>query len=640
MPLIGDELRTILGMMPTRDRAGIARGTMADDAVRSSAAADSGNAEGAALMQQGGAPRPAGPPQIQLPKMGGPGGPPPGDIQLPANVPTAFASGRGDGGAPPAPQERVVASGPAAAPPAKVATKASDVMIAALERQQRQQKMMQLVGSLGLIANAFNRNPTSAAATRGSLADMVGGGGGGGGGGNDLATIKAISDMKEKEDAAAANAQARTQAIGALRARGVSAEEAAVEVDSGQYKQRIGAEADEKERARATTESVKAKLRPKIKELATISGSDPDVLASQLETDPSKVFEIMTPKQLADVQKTLSDTDKIKFENLQTSANMTSWANARKNPEEYMRRYNLTPEQAAPMLDDFGAFREHLKNSTPMHDELQRKVRDINAERVAAGKPKLSTEEVAVLQVPKTLPTAAEKGEEATVKHLSEGLAKEHERVSAVHRDLTQNQPMAQELFNETQVGGSKLSAMTIAGRKLLGAMFLKPGEYDEKVVQSETFFNHIGENVLRRAKEFPGALSNDDRAFLEKLSGNIEMSPQSIRRLMIIREKMGKGELDNFNKTVAGHLTSASEGMKGAAKPYMRKDEKGADKQPFDMPEPGKFIQEDFARSGGPELLKAAAAAGKIGEPEFVRKFEANFGTHSLPFFREKAGV
>ena len=29
MPLIGDELRTILGMMPTRDRAGIARGTMA-----------------------------------------------------------------------------------------------------------------------------------------------------------------------------------------------------------------------------------------------------------------------------------------------------------------------------------------------------------------------------------------------------------------------------------------------------------------------------------------------------------------------------------------------------------------------------------------------------------------------------------
>ena len=38
MPLIGDELRTILGMMPVRDRAGIARGTMADDAARAEAA--------------------------------------------------------------------------------------------------------------------------------------------------------------------------------------------------------------------------------------------------------------------------------------------------------------------------------------------------------------------------------------------------------------------------------------------------------------------------------------------------------------------------------------------------------------------------------------------------------------------------
>src|SRR3954471_6443104 len=97
MALIGQELRTILGMMPTRDRAGIARGTMAQDAVRSSAAAESGNAEGQALTRQGmdGA---VPPPQIQLPKMGGPGGPPPGDIQLPANVPTAFASGSGGSG--------------------------------------------------------------------------------------------------------------------------------------------------------------------------------------------------------------------------------------------------------------------------------------------------------------------------------------------------------------------------------------------------------------------------------------------------------------------------------------------------------------------------------------------------------------
>src|SRR4029079_5917681 len=104
MPLIGDELRTILGMMPVRDRAGIPRGTMADDAMRASAAAEGGNAEGAALMHQAQRPpMPAPPPQIKLPPMGGPGGPPPGDIQLPANVPTAFASGSGGGGPAPPP---------------------------------------------------------------------------------------------------------------------------------------------------------------------------------------------------------------------------------------------------------------------------------------------------------------------------------------------------------------------------------------------------------------------------------------------------------------------------------------------------------------------------------------------------------
>src|SRR5215203_595105 len=175
MALIGEELRTILGMMPVRDRAGIARGTMADDAVRANAAAESGNAEGQALMQQGMRPP---------------------DIQLPPGIGTAYASGRGDGSPPqaPVPTERVVAASPAAAPSAAVATQASDVMLAALEQRQRQAKMIQLVSSLGLLANAFNRNPGSQAATRTALAGNLGGGGEIG-----LGDIKTIADMKDKE---------------------------------------------------------------------------------------------------------------------------------------------------------------------------------------------------------------------------------------------------------------------------------------------------------------------------------------------------------------------------------------------------------------------------------------------------------
>ena len=53
MPLIGDELRTILGMMPVRDRAGIARGTMADDAARAEAAVRQRQRRGSGADEQG-----------------------------------------------------------------------------------------------------------------------------------------------------------------------------------------------------------------------------------------------------------------------------------------------------------------------------------------------------------------------------------------------------------------------------------------------------------------------------------------------------------------------------------------------------------------------------------------------------------
>ena len=195
----------------------------------------------------------------------------------------------------------------------------------------------------------------------------------------------------------------------------------------------------------------------------------------------------------------------------------------------------------------------------------------------------------------------AEKGEAATVGKRVEEISKEYERVAATARDLAINMPMAQSLYRENQLGGSKLSGMTLAGRKILGTMFLKEGEYDEKVVQSEGFFAHLGENVLKRSKEFPGALSNDDRIFLSKLTGDLEMSPRTIRDLLVIREKLARSEIREFNKKIEGHKTSASQGMRGAIVPYLRKDEEGKDKPGvFDAPDPGKLLQQDFERRNG----------------------------------------
>src|SRR4051812_12145998 len=88
---IGDDLQILLGMVPIRDRAGIARGTMADAAA---AAADGPHAEGQALTRQGF----DRPPAFALPPgmlTGSDGAQPPADIRLPDGVNTEYASGSG-----------------------------------------------------------------------------------------------------------------------------------------------------------------------------------------------------------------------------------------------------------------------------------------------------------------------------------------------------------------------------------------------------------------------------------------------------------------------------------------------------------------------------------------------------------------
>ena len=616
MPLIGDELRTILGMMPTRDRAGIARGTMADDAVRSSAAADGGNAEGAALMQQGARPAPQAPPQIKLPPMGGPGGPPPGDIQLPDDVPTAYASGRGGSPAvPPAPSERVVAASPAAAPSREVATRASDVAMAVLAQQDRQQKMMQLVGSLGLIANAFNRNPSSQASTRSSLADMIGGGGGGKGS-NDLAAIKTVSDMRDKEDAASAAAETRASQIGALQRRGLSAAEAALEVDSGKAGERIGAEADERLRARTSLENVKKKLRPKIAELAALDGSDPDILAGQLETDPSKVFELMTPETRAKVQKTLTDTEKTQFENLETGAHMKSWANARKDPEAFMKRFGITdPAKAAPMLDDFGAMRDFLKTSTPMHDELQRKVRDINAERAAKGDKPLTTEQVIQLQKETPAPEAEalKKGYENVGKQLSDAQEKAYANSGA----LTNTIDLSMRAWTPKLIAGSDLAPLQLRIRKGWSQI---TGVPDDPAVKTQVFLANQAGLTIDSVRNLPGALSEKELMFLKDWKGGQENDPKALYQMLLIQDKVTRARIIDYNE----RLAAAKADPKGAVayEPY----------KPVPVPPPSHFARE--AMKNNPALLQKLVT--NKDNPTAIDKFNEQWGKGTAQWFIE----
>src|SRR3954451_6535370 len=90
MDTLGDNLHVLLGLVPIRDRAGIARGTMADAA----AAAANPHANGQELTRQGF--DFARPPAFALPPGMQTGAPqaPPADVQLPDDVNAEYTAGR------------------------------------------------------------------------------------------------------------------------------------------------------------------------------------------------------------------------------------------------------------------------------------------------------------------------------------------------------------------------------------------------------------------------------------------------------------------------------------------------------------------------------------------------------------------
>ncbi len=613
---IGDDIFTILGMMPIRDRAGIQRATMADEAVKASAGP---NAEGQQLTQQGQRPPPMGAP--------------PPDVQLPDGIGTAYASGRA-GKAPsmtlPPPVERTIAASPAASPSPEVA-RGSDMILAEMERRKQAENMNGVFASLGLLANALNRGG-SADSTRTALAGEAFGGGSKGA---SVAEMIALSKLRGEENAAVNEAQARAKMVDqAQRMFGLSKQDAEARAATGELQKLFDpatiAKREEDSRAQRTRMDL---AKPEVvAEIAKRTGMPPAVVEADIRS--GKIGQ----KEISDILHTQAQTGKLGAETAETLQKTEearkaalSFEDAKKDPVEFAKRYPQldTPAKVAaalanrPTYDEFT--KNALSNATPHlkeweQDELRRKQLQL---------PSRSLPEFVAAMQPKHIESPEEKGEAASVTHIAKGLSDEHTRVSAIDRKLRTWDPIAQSLYDEKQLGGTKFSQMALGLRKTLGQMVLPEGQYDEKVVQSETFFNTIGENVLRRAKEFPGALSNDDRIFLQQLSGTMEMSPRSIRELMLIGEKMARAEMRHFNENLDKSKTSKSAGRRGAAAPYDR----------FEAPPPGRFLQEEFDRRGGAAILADAQARGKIADPGFVEKFEEKFGKDTLPYYLQRGG-
>jgi len=303
---IGDDLQILLGMVPIRDRAGIARGTMADAA------------SAAAAKPDGQAPAPmngARPPAFALP----PGmltgsSPPPADVQLPDDVNTEYTAGSGGSRMSPVridpkvplPQssERVIDSSPAAAPSPSV-VRHSDILMQAYLQKQRAERLQSVFQSLGNFVSAAQGQSTH-------------GGVSGGSGGPDMGALKTILDQRTAEDQATELlAQKKRQIDDAMLTQNLTKDRATALVESGEYKTRNTHEAlmaTEKVRERSR---ILQDLEPHLPAYAAALGMEENALRLLARTDPDKAIELMKPKAMEDARK--AKLDNINTESAQTA---------------------------------------------------------------------------------------------------------------------------------------------------------------------------------------------------------------------------------------------------------------------------------------------------------------------------------
>jgi len=347
METIGDNIMAILGIIPVRDRAGIPRSNLAVEAAKSKQATDQMMSGPQASMQMPQAPPQFKPPQELIGQNG--------QLQLPEEVPTDYASGKAP--RPPAPKaglsaplaeapvipagrERVIESSPAAAPSQPLQRQASDIYAEAVAQNARRQKMMQVFGSLAMMANAFNRHP-DAGQTTAQLAGMVGGAGGhGGGGGNDLASLKTILELRKGEQSEAASAAARQRSIDALVAQGVPREQAIVETDNNLHTQRLGLAGEQAREAIRRDEQIRKDLDnpAAIAELAQMYHMTPAQMQTAIRN--GTVSKFTDPAILAEVRDKHAQSAEREQKTAITGADFASREEARRNPEAVAARYS------------------------------------------------------------------------------------------------------------------------------------------------------------------------------------------------------------------------------------------------------------------------------------------------------------
>ena len=617
MATIGEDLMTILGIMPVRDRAGIQRDTMAGEAAKSAAAAPSYSA--GAPMQM-----PAAPPKFQVPQeMRGSGG----DLQLPAEVPTEYASGKASPKTPmptlPPGRERVLEAGPAAAPPPAVRKQASDVFLEAYEQRQRQQKMMQIIGHLGMMANAFNRNPDSQAATRESLGHMIEGGGRGGGGGDGLAVLKTALDMRKEEQQAAANEQTRATAKALLKkkynltdeeaeteiasgaykdrlgqgaeftradretkeqarargidelvkTRGLTPAQAAVEYDSGTYTDRFGQESEHKRAERQKEDELRTQLEPQIDDIAKAIGQDPHILRAQLKAagGPQKIMDLTSPEKRASVRKLDADANQAELDTLRKAAKLAGWKRIIADPQT---------RAAAGITDDQAATFEH--NPTALDEFIEARAKKQGELGGARGTAAAAQQREAFVKDYKKAAEASESYLTGTGRQLGTLLARDDLPVGT---------------FSELRASG------------ILRPLATALGVNHEGLNSMAAVKSALASAVVENGKRLPGPASDKDTGLFATITGSTGLSIGELRRVVDQTERAHRRTIEDTDRQHERNKKT-SENMRAEFNEVPK----------IDIPEPSELLQRNIFDKGNAKL--------RTDLREFKAQMDASVGT------------
>jgi hypothetical protein len=600
---IGDDLFTMLGLIPSRDRAGIARGTMADEA-KASMTANGGNTEGRALMD---------------------GGARPPDFTLPDGVGAEYASGKirapqygGPSVLPPSlppAQERIVAAGPAAAPPPEV-KRNSDIIFEAMQKQQQAARLQQIIQGVGQMVSA----------ARGQSSGGGGGAAAGGAAGGGVGDLAALLKMRDDETT-------KIQMVDqAQRMFGLSKQDAEARYASGDLAKLFDpATIAKREADQRAGKSRMELMKPEVvEELAKRTGMPKEVVETSIrngDIDAKKVADILSTE--ATTAHTQATTGKVNIENMTALQKQAFTRDVMSSPEKYAELWKVSADEvrtAAQMGPE--ALQKLVEGMAPKKTDKQQDLAVENRMRREKGLPELTPSEYSRQSQQPHIKDAAGDSEAVQFQKRMDEIRGQREKAMAAKDFIdVDNKAISQKFVDSPKLLLGPFSEKVLEQRRFIGDMLKLPMK---SVQDTDAFKAALKEYGLSVNKAFKGNFSDKDQKTVDAIVGG-NYTKDTLRDLMELREKHKLLEWQNERNKLRESHADATVGEQ-ARKYY----------PDVSMPEMGPIMRQRFEAEDAKSKAKGEPTALEFlaqnrDNPKAIAAFDREWGAGRAEAFIAK---